>query len=205
MILARFENPYRLANTYVVDIGNDNVVLVDIGNLDLDFFSGWIKTNNKTIAAVFLTHEHSDHCNGVDALHSSFDYELYCSVNCEKNIRDSKQNFSRYIEEMPTMTVETPATVVADRESIVAGNKEFTFFYTPGHSPGGVCIVSEGKIFTGDTLLNGIKTPLSFPHSNREDYKKSIQIIKGLVKPGMEICPGHGEPFIYRSFDELVY
>jgi len=76
---------------------------------------------------------------------------------------------------------------------------EFTSIATPGHSPGSACIFTKDAVFTGDTLLNNTKTPLTFPHSNRNDYANSIQKIKPLLKPGMTIYPGHGEPFVVNE------
>jgi len=72
----------------------------------------------------------------------------------------------------------------------------FTFISTPGHSPGSVCIFTKDAVFTGDTLLNNTKTPLTFPHSNRNDYANSIQKLKTLLKPGITVYPGHGEAFV---------
>jgi glyoxylase-like metal-dependent hydrolase (beta-lactamase superfamily II) len=59
-----------------------------------------------------------------------------------------------------------------------------------------VCIFTKDAEFTGDTLLNNTKIPLTFPHSNHKDYANSIQKIKPLLKPGMTIYPGHGESFV---------
>jgi len=62
-----------------------------------------------------------------------------------------------------------------------------------------VCIFTKDAVFTGDTLLNNTKTPLTFPHSNRKDYANSIQKLKTLLNPGMTIFPGHGEAFVVNE------
>ena len=76
---------------------------------------------------------------------------------------------------------------------------EFLFMETPGHSPGGACIFTSDAVFTGDTILNQMKAPLNFPHSNKKQYDISLIKIKKQLKPGMTIFPGHGEPFKYNS------
>jgi glyoxylase-like metal-dependent hydrolase (beta-lactamase superfamily II) len=62
-----------------------------------------------------------------------------------------------------------------------------------------VCIFTKDAVFTGDTLLNNTKTPLTFPLSNRKYYTNSIQKIKTLLKPGMTIYPGHGVAFVVNE------
>jgi len=62
-----------------------------------------------------------------------------------------------------------------------------------------VCIFTHDAFFTGDTLLNNSKTPLTFPRSNLNDYANAIQKIKPLLKPGMTIYPGHGEAFVVNE------
>jgi hydroxyacylglutathione hydrolase len=203
MVLHRFINTYREANTYVIEVGDGKVVIVDFGDYDLQKFCSWLKDNNKEIAAVFLTHEHSDHCSGLDALYSNFKFELLCSEKCEKNIRDKKQNFSYYIDRT-AFELTLPATVIKDNEIISVGNRQFKIIETPGHSPGGICIFTDNAVFTGDTILNGTKTPLSFPHSNKKDYAASIERIFAELKPGMTIYPGHHEPFVYEGKESLV-
>ena len=201
----RLINPYRLANTYIIPVVENKVVLIDFGNYDLDTFCSQLIENKWEIAGVFLTHEHSDHCNGLDALYKKYPFTLYCSEMCDKNMRISRQNFSIYIEDMPTIELKLPSTVVKDGEVISIYGTDFCVMETPGHSPGGICIFVDDIVFTGDTILNGIKTPLSFPHSNRKDYRESIEKLKEELKKGMIICPGHDEPFTFKDFDSLEY
>ena len=75
---------------------------------------------------------------------------------------------------------------------------------TPGHSPGSACVFTTDAVFTGDTILNNMKVPLNFPHSNRILHDMSLKKIKKHIKLGIIIFPGHGEPFKYKSYKELT-
>ncbi len=204
MVIHQFINPYRYANTFVIEAENNQVILIDFGNYSLELFAQWLIKNNRVVKAVLLTHEHSDHCNGLQKLHDKYPFDLYCSQKCADNIKNSRQNFSYYIQELDTFELNLPAIVVSENETITIAGIPFTFTETPGHSPGGICIFSGNTVFTGDTLLNNTKTPLSFPHSNRADYAKSVKKLLTFLKPGMVIYPGHEKPFVYDSVQSLT-
>ncbi len=190
---------YKNANTFIIEINDADVIIIDLGNYPSDELANWLKTKNKNLIGLFLTHEHADHCYGVDALKRLIDFTLYCSEKCEVNMRNPKQNFSRYIEEFETFGVQSEATIITDGQILNFNGFEITIMETPGHSPGSICIVSDNIIFTGDTLLNGVESPLSFPHSNKKDYQESKKKIFRLLTNQFKIYPGHGEPFKIES------
>jgi hydroxyacylglutathione hydrolase len=197
-------NPHRLSNTYVLELENDFIVLIDVGNFNKSEFKDWVVKNNKKIAYVLLTHEHADHCCGVDELYGFQQFELICSSECAENIKNSKQNFSYYLEDIEEFKITTDKIkLVKDLEVLTLHGYDFTFIKTPGHSPGGVCILVENCFFSGDTILNGIKTPLSFPHSSRKDYKISLEKIKTFLEPKMIIYPGHDSSFEFNN--QLIF
>jgi glyoxylase-like metal-dependent hydrolase (beta-lactamase superfamily II) len=204
MNIHQYINPHRLSNTYLLELEDDLVVLVDIGNLDTTVLLNWLVENGKTITHVLLTHEHADHCCGLDSLYKTNPFELICTASCAKNIKNSRQNFSFYLEDIPEFEVQLDTiSKVKDDDVREIGGQMFTFIATPGHSPGGMCIVVANHLFTGDTILNGIKSPLTFPHSNRKEYQISIQKLKNILTKGMIIYPGHDSIFVYQSFEEL--
>jgi hydroxyacylglutathione hydrolase len=204
MKIHQFVNPHRLSNTYALELNFNEVVLVDVGNFDTTDFLKWLAEHNKTLTHVLLTHEHADHCCGLDALYKTNPFQLLCTSKCAENIKNSRQNFSYYLEAIPTFEVElTDVCTVIDYDVKIIGGHSFTFIETPGHSPGGMCLLANDILFTGDTILNGIKSPLTFPHSNRKDYQASIEKIKAVLKEGMTIYPGHDSSFIFDTFENL--
>lgn len=204
MKIHQFVNPHRLSNTYALELDSNEVLLVDVGNFDTTDFLKWLVKENKTLTHVLLTHEHADHCCGLDALNETNPFQLICTSKCAQNIQNSRQNFSYYLEEIPTFEVVlTDVLIINDYDVMTIGGQLFTFIATPGHSPGGMCILADDLLFTGDTILNGIKSPLTFPHSNRKDYQNSIEKIKTILKPGMKIYPGHDSSFSFENFEKL--
>lgn len=204
MKIHQYINPHRLSNTYVLELAAGKVVLIDVGNFDTKPFSDWLQQEGKELTHVILTHEHADHCCGIDALAEAYSFELICTSKCEENIRNCRQNFSYYLEEIDTFEVKhSKVAIVKDYEVKNIAGQSFTFIETPGHSPGGMCVLLGDILFTGDTILNGVKSPLTFPHSSRKDYQYSMEKLKGNLKKGMTIYPGHDRFFLFESFESL--
>ena len=63
--------------------------------------------------------------------------------------------------------------------------------HTPGHSPGGISLVGENFIFTGDTLFAGCIGRYDFPGSSRENILASVKMLMGYPYDTI-IYPGHG-------------
>ena len=202
----RFVNPYKNSNTFVVEINRHDIVVIDFGNYPLNDFLIWLTENNKNILGLILTHEHADHCYGVDSLRSRVNFPIYCSEECDLNMRDPKRNYSRYIEDFETFGVLSEAIVV--RHGQVLNFKNFTIkvIETPGHSPGSICLVGNKIIFTGDTILNNAKSPMSFPNSSKIDYQISLENIRKEVDQDFTFFPGHGDVFVGENnfFDAMV-
>ena len=203
-MIHQFVNPNYFSNTFIIETNQQNVIIVDPGNNDISPIKTWLIQNKKTLVAVILTHEHFDHCAGVNALYEWSSFELICTQTTAKNIGNSRQNFSFYIDNAKAFEIKLPTKTVSDGDIIHRGTERFDFIETPGHSPGGLCIKTEDAFFTGDTLLNKTKTPLSFPHSNKKDYHRSVEKLKKILIPGNTIYPGHGEPYVYSDFKSYL-
>ncbi len=72
------------------------------------------------------------------------------------------------------------------------GTVKLTVRHTPGHTPGGICLVGEGIVFSGDTLFAESIGRTDFPGGS---YKQLIDSIKEqlLTLPDdTKVMPGHG-------------
>jgi len=66
---------------------------------------------------------------------------------------------------------------------------------TPGHTPGSVCVVIENCLFSGDTLLDNIRTPTNLPEGNAQLLKQSVSDLIERFPPDVRVYPGHGDSF----------
>jgi glyoxylase-like metal-dependent hydrolase (beta-lactamase superfamily II) len=79
-----------------------------------------------------------------------------------------------------------------DDSEIKLGDYTIEIVHTPGHTPGGICYLLNGDMFTGDTLFKGSIGRTDFPGG---DYNTLMESLKKLIKeiPGeTKIHSGHG-------------
>jgi len=63
--------------------------------------------------------------------------------------------------------------------------------HTPGHTPGGISLLLDDSIFTGDTLFSGSIGRSDLPGGSQEVLLNSIKKILSLGE-NLIIYPGHG-------------
>jgi len=104
---------------------------------DVNFMVKEAKRLGYKITKVFLTHAHPDHVNGLDQLLSIEQIPVY---------------ISKY--EYPTLRPRVQGLVdVTEKDKLSVGKISFDILQTPGHTPGCLCFLSQGHLFSGDTLF----------------------------------------------------
>ncbi len=84
---------------------------------------------------------------------------------------------------------------VDEGDSIKVGNISLDVLHTPGHSPGGICLLGEGNVFTGDTLFVGGIGRTDLPGASMSEFMEAVNE-KLLTLPGDTVVwPGHDYGF----------
>jgi len=81
---------------------------------------------------------------------------------------------------------------VSDGEALETDRYRFRVIYTPGHSPGGVCLLAEGLAFVGDTLFAGSIGRTDLPGGNYTTLLDSIRRVLLPLPDDTVLYPGHG-------------
>lgn len=200
MVIKRLINKPISSNCFVIyQERHQDCIIIDPGTADNSELTAFLKQRKLQIRFILLTHEHFDHCAGVNALYYVKPFTLLCSEATARGMCSSKSNFSEHFEDVEPFEINLPFHAVYDKDVINFGKEMIRFIKTPGHSPGSICITFGQNVFTGDTLLNYTKTPIKLPGSNKEQYIRSLEKLKTHLKSGMMVYPGHGEAFIYSS------
>ena len=90
-----------------------------------------------------------------------------------------------------------PDCFVRDGDTLQVGNTVYRFLATPGHSPGGMCIVTDGVCFSGDTLFQGSVGRTDFYGGDMDTLMDSISAKLYTLPDDTRVYPGHmGETII---------
>ncbi len=90
-----------------------------------------------------------------------------------------------------------PASLLEDSDLVDLGERALEVIYTPGHSPGSICLLDKKNriLFTGDTFFPG---PLyAYPEDvNIDDYMASLRKLKSRMDEYDYLCSGHNDPWV---------
>ncbi len=86
-----------------------------------------------------------------------------------------------------------PADIKVEENDIIkVGRIELKVIHTPGHTPGGMCLLFDKVIFTGDTLFAGGIGRTDLLGGSYETLIRSIEEKLMVLDNGLKVLPGHG-------------
>jgi glyoxylase-like metal-dependent hydrolase (beta-lactamase superfamily II) len=87
----------------------------------------------------------------------------------------------------------TPDSLLQEgaKVEVSGGGLTFTVLHTPGHTPGSICLLGEGVLFSGDCLFAGGIGRLDLPGGDERAMMRSLHRLAGL-DPKLVVYPGHG-------------
>ena len=91
--------------------------------------------------------------------------------------------------------VHQPCTVdqeITGGETLTVGGKTVKVLHTPGHTPGSVCYILGGLLFSGDTLFQGSIGRTDLPGGSDREMKASLMNRIATLDEKMLVYPGHG-------------
>ena len=107
------------------------------------------------LESVFLTHAHYDHTGAVaDLLKAHPGLKVYLH-DADAALGEDKAAM------MPDAHLRTHG--YGEGDTVTVGETALTVLHTPGHTPGGVCLVCGDLLFSGDTLIRGSKGRTAIP------------------------------------------
>ena len=178
------------ANCYIV--GNTDTregMVIDPGGNPEDILKT-ITDSKFDIQTIVLTHGHSDHIAALFDIQDRTGADVAIHIE-DADFLEGRGSFSSMFG-ISYKTPETPDRLLHEGDIIEMGSTRFTVVHTPGHTPGSICLLTEDRIFTGDTLFyRGIGTTL-MPGSSRRQLIDSIQTRLMVLPDDFKIYPGHG-------------
>ena len=197
MILKTFVEPPIGNNNYLlIDEESKEAALIDCSSID-DEITKTIKHYDAKLKYILLTHGHFDHIAGISYWQNNSpltqDGELEVLLHFDDMIQ--VRNVNRYMPMfgMPEITVPRIDRFVKDGEIIKLGNLEIKVIHTPGHTQGGVCYYTDGKLFSGDTIFRESVGRCDLDGGDFNQIAESIKTKIFTLPPETQIFPGHGK------------
>lgn len=149
-----------------------------------------------TPSMLINTHGHVDHIAGNEAVKRHWpDIRLAIGADDAPALLDGAKNLSVMMGS-PLVSPEADL-ILTEGDTVAVGNETFEVLHTPGHTPGGITLVTRPadgppQAFVGDTLFLASVGNTAFPGGNMQTLIESIRQ-KLLTLPDETICyPGHG-------------
>ncbi|MHB8545544.1 MAG: MBL fold metallo-hydrolase [Nitrosotalea sp.] len=155
--------------TYVLEDEETKESVIIDPSWDLELVMEIIEKNNLKVKYVINTHHHFDHTIGNDAM-----------------IKYTKSKILQH--ESSTLKNDVR---LSDGDKIIFGKSELIVLHTPGHSKDSICLVGDGKIFSGDALFVGNCGRTDLPGGSAKELYHSLFDIIYKLDDNLVLYPGH--------------
>jgi glyoxylase-like metal-dependent hydrolase (beta-lactamase superfamily II) len=146
-----------------------------------------------TISLIVATHSHPDHVGVLQSVKKATraEFAIHEAEAQSKGLERFAQVFGEVIgtsfEPLPN-----PDRLLRGGDNIEVGDLRFLILHTPGHSPGGICLLGHGAVFCGDTLFNYSIGRTDFPGCSYTQLMNNIHTKLMILPDETKVFPGHG-------------
>ena len=139
---------------------------------------------------IINTHGHFDHVGGNKEMKEATGADIlihFLDAPMLSQLSSDAALFGCSAENSPP-----PDRTLEDNDTITFGEIRLKVIHTPGHSPGGISLYIDNKVFVGDTLFSGSIGRSDLPGG---DFNTLISSIKNRLfdlGDDVKVFPGHG-------------
>ena len=203
----------RGSNVFLVEAADGRLALVDTGFAsNADAILSQLRTGfpGRELAAMLLTHGHTDHVGAAAAVAESTGAIVIAgrgdcretSAGMQLRSRSGGGRMRRRFRLGPPARIPV-ATAVDARREVFPG---ITAVPVPGHTPGSLCFVHEGAgaAFVGDlVIVHGQELTRPLPATNFDDSRYLASLSEFAAGAPANGFPGHGRPVLGNFGDSL--
>ena len=204
-----FVNAPVPSNTFLLVREDGHCIVIDPGTKEQADVRDYLQAHGLRLDYIILTHEHFDHCWGVNYLLDYFpSAKVVATQKCKEWVQTPMNYFNQLYYNSDEMYQIKKVDVIVDEVGwkMMWDEIPIVFVNTPGHTSKGMCIEIGGCLFTGDTVLYRTKPFIKKRYGGSLPVlKQSIDTIYHSYSGDTKVFPGHGDPFLLKETKEFYY
>ena len=178
------------ANCYILwDEKDKEAIVVDPGE-EGERIIEVIRKDSLKIRSIVNTHTHIDHIGANDFLREKTEAPLLAHSADVFLLQNAELNLSALTGKDRSFGL--PDRVLEEGDEIRVGGFSLRILHTPGHTPGGICLYGDNKLFSGDTLFAGGIGRTDLAAGDLRELQKSIKDKILTLPDEVVVYPGHG-------------
>ncbi len=193
MILKKLVVGPFAANCYIIgsELTKEGMI-IDPGDEAREILKS-VRDGQLDIKFIVLTHGHIDHVGAVKEVKEATGAEVCVHTDDAKSISGQEgQLISMLVSGLSYPAPPSPDRLLKGGDSIDLGDLHFGVLHTPGHTPGGICLLGNGVMFTGDTLFNCGIGRTDLPGGSYSQLMNSLHTKLMILPDSTIVYPGHG-------------
>ncbi len=195
----RFINHPVPSNAFlVIDGAGKRCIVIDPGSKEQSDIRDYILTHHLNLDYILLTHEHFDHCWGVNSLMENFFPKVVATRLCAEWVMTPMNYFNQlYFDSDEKYSVKKVDCIAEEMNwQLKWSGINIELIDAKGHTNRGMCIRIGNALFTGDTMIYNTKPFLKGKYgASKEDLEKTIKTIYETYPSDTIVYAGHGETF----------
>ena len=170
-------------------------ILVDPGAAVDDMLEA-VRRHGTEIVAIYLTHAHIDHVDGVGRAKAATGAPIHLHPHDEPLYEQAGQQaewFGLQLDPLPPVD-----EYLAEGEVVCFGDCRLEVHHTPGHAPGHVIFVGSGVALVGDCVFSGSIGRTDLPGGDFQTLMASIRRHILTLPDDTVLYSGHGDTTTVR-------
>lgn len=148
-----------------------------------------VKELGLEIRFIVPTHGHPDHVGALKEVKEVTGAEVTIHTDDAESLQQQSLGI---LFGLVYPTPPPPDRLLKEGDSIDIGDLHFSVLHTPGHTPGGICLLGHGVVFSGDTLFNYGIGRYDLPGGDYSQLMDSLHTKLMALPDDTIVYPGHG-------------
>jgi len=169
----------RTREAMVIDPGEDGPRILQLA-----------ESNGYQVKQIVNTHGHFDHIGANQPVKDATGAVLMmheADLPLLQNARNHAQAYGLTVSPSPD-----PDKFLNEGDVFSVGEQSFSVFHVPGHSPGSICLLSDGHLFVGDVLFAGSVGRTDLPGGDFDALVEGVREKLFRLPADTIVHPGHG-------------